>query len=203
MAGKRYLLCYSVVFVAGLALPATAADLYRIDPEHAWISFSIKHDPWAHYLGMFHGINGTISFDRADVTASTIDAHIAPRSIDTSNAERDQSELQSPGFLDSATHPDITFTSIAVKKVGEAEGIITGNLSMNGFTVPVSIDTTFNGEKYSPWNGRMTAGFSATGTLNTNDFGMSGLVPLDIGPTVDFAIEIEAAKCGLSCGDLG
>jgi polyisoprenoid-binding protein YceI len=199
---RRFLVGCSLVFVTYFCLPASAADLYRIDPAHAWISFSIKHTPWAHYLGMFHSINGIISFDHSDVTASTIEAHILPQSIDTSNTERDQGELQSAGFLDSAKHPDITFKSTQIKKIGDSEAIITGDFSMNGFTVPVAIDTTFNGEKLSPWNGQMTAGFSATGTLDTNDFGMTGLVPLKIGPKVDFRLEIEAAKCGLSCGDL-
>ena len=40
----------------------------------------------------------------------------------------------------------------------------------------------------------MRVGFSATGKLNTNDFGMTGLDSLDIGPVLDFTIEVEATK---------
>ena len=198
------MLMTAAVFGATLAAPgsAPAADAYRIDHTHAWISFSIRHGAWAHYLGMFHTITGVISFDKDNVSASTVDAAIAAATIDTSNAERDQGELQTLGFLNAQKFPEITFKSTSIQKTGDNRATITGNLSMAGITKPVSLDTTFNAQAYSPFSGQMTAGFSATGSLNTNDFGMTGVPPLDIGPVVNFAIEIEAYKCGLTCGEV-
>ncbi len=68
-----------------------------------------------------------------------------------------------------------------------------------GKTKSVVLDTTFNGEALSAWNGAMRAGFSATATIDTNDFGLTGLAPLKIGPKVELTIEVEAIKCGLNC----
>jgi polyisoprenoid-binding protein YceI len=184
-----------------LVQSASSGDAYRIDHTHAWISFSIRHGSWSHYLGMFHSISGLVNFDKTDVTASSVEAEIVTSTIDTSNEERDQGELQTEGFLNGLKYPVITFKSTSIKQTGERQGIITGDLSMAGITVPVALDTTFNDDAYLPATGQQTAGFSATGSLNTNDFGMNGLPPLDIGPVVDFRIEIEAYKCGLTCGE--
>ena len=178
---------------------ASAADRYKIDPTHVWINFSIRQAPWASYLGAFHGIRGEIVLDRDNLTASSVHAEILANSIDTSNGERDQGELQLEGFLNGAAFPLITYDSTAIERTGETTGKITGDLTMAGVTVPVVLDTRYNGEGRSDWDGSMRIGFSATGMLDTNDFGMTGIVPLNIGPRVDFVIEVEATKCGLSC----
>src|SRR5436190_1168186 len=81
-----------------------------------------------------------------DGTASSVHAEIVTASVDTSNATRDKGELQTAGFLNGAAFPVITFDSTSIEPTGEQTGKITGNLSMAGVTVPVTIDTSFNGE---------------------------------------------------------
>ncbi len=100
-----------------VALPPTVcigADAYKIDPSHTWVSFAIAQHPWARYLGSFHTIGGKIEFDESDVAASSVDVEIATASVDTSNADRDQGELQTAGFLNGLAFPKITFKSTAV-----------------------------------------------------------------------------------------
>jgi len=190
----------AVPALIGLAAgPTLAADAYKIDREHVWVAFEIEHLPWAEYLGMFHSIDGQIQFDQNDVSASSVHAEIATASVDTSNASRDQGELQGYGFFNSGKFPQITFDSTSIEKTGDRSGKITGNLTIGGVSKPVVLDTVFNGQAVSPWDGAMRIGFSATGTLDTNDFGMTGVVPLKIGPKVDFHIEVEAVKCELTC----
>ena len=58
----------------------------------------------------------------------------------------------------------------------------------------MTLDVIFNAAKVSPFDGSLTVGFSATGALNTDDFRIKGLKPLNIGPEVDFRIEVEATK---------
>lgn len=176
-----------------------AADVYKIDPTHAWVSFAIAQHPWARYLGVFHTIEGRVEFDKSDAAASDVEVEIATGSVDTSNSDRDQGELQTAGFLNGVGYPKITFKSTGIEKTGDRSARITGDLMMAGKTKSVVLDTTFNGEAVSPWDGQMRAGFSATATLDTNDFGLSGIVPLKIGPEVDVTIEVEAVKCGLGC----
>jgi hypothetical protein len=40
----------------------------------------------------------------------------------------------------------------------------------------------------------LTEGFSATSTLDTNDFGLKDLILMEIGPKLDFSIEVEATN---------
>jgi polyisoprenoid-binding protein YceI len=184
----------AALFAATLVGPTYAADKYLIDPTHVWVNFSIQQSPWAKYLGAFHDIKGVILFDKDNFAASSVQAEIATASVDTSNQSRDGGELQTKGFLNGFAFPKITYESTRVEKTGDKTGKIKGDLSMAGVTMPVTLDVVFNGEARSTWDGRMRVGFSATGSINTNDFGMTGLVPLNIGPQVDFRIEVEATK---------
>ncbi|WP_136620721.1 MULTISPECIES: YceI family protein [Mesorhizobium] len=174
--------------------PSFAGDTYRIDPEHVSLMFSMQHDKWAKYQGTIRTIKGEIFFDKVDVANSSVKVEMATGSVDTLDKARD-SELQgNNGFLDGTQFPKISFESTKVEKTGDKSGKIVGNLSMAGVTKPVPLDVTFDGEAISNWDGQMRVGFSATGKLNTNDFGMTGLAALDIGPVLDFAIEVEATK---------
>jgi polyisoprenoid-binding protein YceI len=138
-------------------------------------------------------IAGIILFDREDVPKSAVKVEIATASVDTLDPARD-AELQGYGFLEGYNNPKMTFESTLVEKTGDKTGKIVGNFTMAGVTKPVSLVVIFDGEGRSDWDGRMRVAFSATGAINTNDFGMTGLVPLDIGPELNFTIEVEATK---------
>ena len=183
----------SAVWAGILIGPSFVADKYTIDPEHVYIHFFIQHYPWAKYLGAFHDIKGTILFDRDNVSASSVQAEIAAESVDTSNKYRD-TELQAHGFNNGWEFPKITYESISVKKTGDNMGKVIGNLTMAGITVPVAIDVIFNGEAKSPFDNKQRVGFSATGKLSTDDFKMTSVADLNIGPEVNFMIEVEAPK---------
>lgn len=183
----------SAMWAGVLVGPSFAADKYVIDPEHVYIQFNIQHHPWAKYLGAFHDIKGTILFDRENVSASSVQAEIAAESVDTSNKSRD-AELQAHGFINGWEFPKITYESTRVEKTGDNSGKIIGNLTMAGITVPVALDVIFNGEAKSPFDNKQRVGFSATGKLSTDDFKMTSLPSLNIGPEVNFMIEVEAPK---------
>ena len=183
----------AAVSMTTLASSSFAADKYIIDPEHVYIHFSIQHHPWAKYLGAFHDIKGTILFDRDNVAASSVQAEIAAESVDTSNKSRD-AELQAHSFINGWEFPKITYESTGIEKTGDKTGKVIGNLTMAGITVPVTLDVIFNGEAKSPFDNKQRVGFSATGKLSTDDFKMTELPSLNIGPEVNFMIEVEAPK---------
>ena len=60
--------------------------------------------------------------------------------------------------------------------------------------MPVTLDVIFNGEARFEFEGNLRIGFSATGKLSTDDFKMTALPSLNIGPDVNFMIEVEARK---------
>ena len=189
----KVVLLATAVSMATVVSQSFAADKYTIDPEHVYIQFSIQHHPWAKYLGAFHDIKGTILFDRDNVAASSVRAEIAAESVDTSNKARD-TELQANGFINGWSFPKITYESTRIEKTGANTGKIIGNLTMAGVTRPVSLSVIFNGEAKSVFDNKLRVGFSATGALNTDDFKMTSLPSLNIGPEVNFMIEVEAPK---------
>ena len=192
MALKIVLLA-AALSTAAVVSPSLATDKYTIDPEHVYIQFSIQHHPWAKYLGAFHDIKGTILFDRDNVAASSVSAEIVVKSVDTSNKGRD-TELQGYGFINGWGFPKITYESTRIEKTGDNTGKIIGNLTMAGVTRPVPLIVIFNGEAKSIFDNKLRVGSSATGALNTDDFNMTALPSLHIGPEVNFMIEVEAPK---------
>ena len=170
--------------------PSLAADKFTVDAEHVSVNFTIQHSKWAKYQGTVRKIEGEIYFDKTDVSKSSVKITMTVASIDTLNVPRD-TELQGiVGF----EFPNMTFESTGAQKTGDKTGIVTGNFAMAGVVKPLTLDVTYDGEGVSDWDGRMRVGFSATGSLNTNEFGLTGLAHLDIGPELKFTIEVEGYK---------
>jgi len=170
--------------------PSLAADKYVVDPEHVSVNFTIQHMKWAKYQGTVRKIEGEIYFDKVDVSKSSVKIAMTVASIDTLNVPRD-TELQGIiGF----EFPNMTFESTGAQKTGDKTGTVTGNFSMAGVVKPLTLDVIYDGEGVSNWDGRTRVGFSATGALNTNEFGLTGLAALDIGPELRFTIEVEGYK---------
>ena len=130
----------SLLFTTGSAV---AAD-YKIDKEgqHAFVNFRIQH------LG-YSWLYGT--FDEKNPAADKVNVTINTNSVDTNHAERDK-HLRSAEFLNVTKFPKATFTSTDVKKDGDKLNI-TGNLTLNGVTKPVTLDAKLIGQGDDPWGG--------------------------------------------------
>lgn len=111
-------------------------------------------------------------------------------SVDTNHAERDK-HLRSADFLNTAKYPQATFTSTSVKKDGD-ELDITGDLTLNGVTKPVTLEAKLIGQGDDPWGGKR-AGFEAEGKIKLKDFN----IKTDLGPAsqeVDLIISVEGVQ---------
>ena len=179
---------------AFVATPVLAADTFTIDPDHVWVTFSLNHMGWSQAQGIFTGVSGEITFDKDDVTKSSVTATIDATSIETASAQRNK-DLASPDFLNSAEFPTITFASTAVEKTGDKTGKVTGDLTIVGVTVPVTLDVTFNNEGADPFDPSITkVAFTATGTVKTQDFGLAKVAEYALGPDLAVTINVEAFK---------
>ena len=65
-----------------------------------------------------------------------------------------------------------------------------GQVTIRGITQPLALNVKLNGEVVHPMTGLPVVGFSATGSLNRSDFGMSRFIPV-VADQVDFRIETE------------
>jgi polyisoprenoid-binding protein YceI len=177
-----------------LAGTAHASERYKIDPAHAWVYFTINHSGWANAIGRFDTIAGDISFDKDDVTRSTVKITIDTTSVNTNQKARDD-HLRSPDFFNAAEFPSMTFESTAIAKTGDKTAKITGNLTLLGVSKPVTLDARWNAEAPYPFaENVIRSGFSATGVVSPAEFGMTKVTEFGMGPEVYLMIEIEADR---------
>lgn len=166
-----------------------------IDPDHSVAAFVIKHMMVANVRGQFNKISGTIYFDPADLSKSSVEVSIDASGIYTGIQKRDD-HLRSPDFFDTATYPHIIFKSTAVKADGVNNLKVNGDLTIHGITRQVTFDVEYSGPEKSPY-GETSMGFTATAMVNREDYGLLWNVALEsggvmIGKDVRILIDIEA-----------
>ncbi len=168
------------------------AAAYVIDPDHSQVIFKVKHMGISTVTGRFDLIEGSYSFDDADISKSSVDTTITAASINTNKQKRDD-HLKSPDFLDVAKNPTITFKSKEVKKGNGDDFTIIGDLTINGVTKQVELDAEYGGKAQDPMGNERTA-FTAETEIDRKDFGITWNKTLDSGGLVvgdDVKIELE------------
>jgi len=167
-----------------------------IDVDHSVARFSIRHFMIANVVGLFSKMSGVILFDPPDLTRLSVEAEVEVQSLTTGHAERDE-HLLSSDYFEVATYPKILFKSIRVEPITKTHFKITGHLTMKGITNPITLEADYFGPVKSPFSGKTCIGFSATGKINREDYGMKSNVPMEggglvVGREVEIALDIEA-----------
>ena len=169
-----------LVLASALAL-ATApvfAATYTLDPGHTQVVFSWNHFGYSNPTAQFGKVEGTLEFDAANPTKSSVKVTIPLASVN-SNVEKLNEHLQGADFFDSAKYPDAVFKSTKVEKgASENQLKVSGELSLHGVTKPVVLDVTVNKVGEHPMRKAPAAGFDATATIKRSDFGISTYVPM-------------------------
>ncbi len=181
------------------AMKAAESGAYGFDKAHSFIGFKVKHMGLIEVPGFFRDFTGTVNYDAADPSKSTVEFTAKATSVDTGVAGRDR-HLRTADFFDVEKNPDLTFKSSKVEKKGKG-WIVSGDLTMRGVTKPVSIPFEITG--FVPGNERAGAKIGITGetTINRRDFGVNygGNMPNgspQIADQVKVVLAIEAGKPG-------
>ena len=181
---------------AGFGTAALAdAQRYVLDPSHSQAMFNYNHLGMSTTFGMFSGFEGEILFDQDDPAASSVAVQIPTLAMLTGWEARD-THLQSADFLGTDEDSLVTFTSTAIEVTGDNTAIITGDLTVNGETAEVALDTVmnFSGAHPAPqMNGVAAAGFTATTTILRSDFGAGAFAPF-VSDELELIISIEATQ---------
>jgi polyisoprenoid-binding protein YceI len=111
---------------------------WQLDPGKSRIYFTTKA-MWGLVIvrGSFGDLSGKASVWGGGQATGTVT--VAAGSIDTKNVRRDK-HLRSPAFLDSASTPNITFTTNTLRLVGSRVVRIEGDLTVRDHTNAVSFD---------------------------------------------------------------
>jgi len=173
--------------------PASVST-WNLDPAHSAAEFKVKHMMISNVKGSFRGLKGTLTLDDADPSRSKVTATVDIATLSTGDDQRD-AHLKSADFFDAAQFPHMTFDSTTVKKTGEGEYQVTGDLTLHGVTKPVTFAVDGPGAPgKDPW-GNTRIGLSATAKINRKDFGLSWNAALETGGVLvgeDVALTIDA-----------
>lgn len=188
-----------LLFAAALAAtPPAQLQPLSIDVDHSSVGFSVRH-LFTRVHGRFKAFEGTLVFDEANPSASSVRASIRADSVDTDVAARDN-DLRSERFFDAAKFPTLEFRSTRIEKIAGARFRVAGDLTMHGVTRLVVLDAEFLGKGKDPW-GNLRYGFRATTTVNRKDFGMQWNEVVEtggvlVGDDVEIALDIEGIAGG-------
>jgi polyisoprenoid-binding protein YceI len=172
----------------GTELPAPGR--WEIDPGHTELAFIGRHFMLTKVRGRFTAVSGAIivAEEPAD---STVTVTIGMASVESGSQARDD-HLRSADFFDSGHYPQASFSGHADGWQG-SRGQLAGELTIRGITRPVTLAAEYVGHTADPWGGQRAV-FSASGTLNREDWGLSWNMPLDGGGLLvsrEIRIEIE------------
>ena len=188
----------AMALALGTGVMGAQATQWKIDPMHSEADFGIKHMAISTVHGSFHGVSGTITFDPANVAKSSVEATIPVDTVDTGVAPRD-TDLKSPRFFDATKFPTMTFKSTSVHKAGDHYDVA-GDLTLHGVTKPVVLKLEEPGKEEIGMDKKSVhRGFTATTTINRQDFGLAFNGTLSSGDAVlsdevKIEIDIDAAK---------
>jgi polyisoprenoid-binding protein YceI len=192
MRASKLSIFSALIFVFAASATALAADQYKIDPNHSSASFSVRHMLISNVPGRFKDVSGTIVYDEADVTKSSVEAVIKTATITTDNDGRDK-HLRSADFFDVEKYPEITFKSKRVEKRGN-QLVAIGTLTMK--SVSKDIELPFEIGKLTTPRGTKI-GVTAETKLNRQEYGVSWSQKLDngglaVGDEVKIELSLEA-----------
>ena len=178
--------------------PQTTASAWKLDPVHSVAEFKVKHMMISNVKGQFTGISGALTLDETDITKSQVEATIDASSINTREPQRD-GHLKSADFFDVEKFPTLSFRSTSVKRTGDDELAVTGDLTIHGVTHQVLFKVEGpSAPCKDPW-GNTRLGLSAVTKINRKDFGVAWNAALDaggilVGEEVTITLEVEFVR---------
>ena len=160
------------------------------------ISWQVSHFGLNDYLGLFGDVSGTLSLDPKNPNASKVDIAIPVSKIITASAALTVHLLRAgkdggkADFFGPAP-ADAKVVSTSVVASGTSAKI-TGKLTLNGVTKPVTLDAKFSGAGVNPYNKKATVGFHAMGVVKRSEFGVDYGIPMvadEVGLHISVAFE--------------
>lgn len=169
------------------------AETYDIDAAHSSVNFRVKHLV-SNVKGGFTKFEGSYDFEPGAPKSWKAWAKIDAASINTNNEKRD-GHLRTPDFFDVEKCPVIEFKSTMITDLKDNKAKLHGELTMHCVTKPVVLDLEIGGMDKDPW-GNLKSGFTASGKLNREDFGIVWNKALEsggilLGKEVEVSLDIE------------
>lgn len=177
--------------------PADApAGAYTLDSRHASVVWRVRHLGLGLYTARFDTVSGSLTFDPANPANSSVSATIAANSVSTGLLDQQGErafDREIAEAFGAAAHPNIAFVSRSAQVTGSAGGLITGDLTFNGQTHPVTLEATFHGGRFVTLRGKHVIGFSGRTIIRRSEWGVSNWLAFT-GDEVEILIDAEFIK---------
>ena len=175
------------------------AGTYNTDPNHTLVGWRVSHFGFNDYFGIFGDATGTLTLDPKRPNAAKVDITIPVSKVTTASSDLTGHLLRAgkdggkPDFFGPAP-TDAKFVSTGIVAKGTTAKI-TGNLTLNGVTKPVVLDTKFSGAGANPFSKKATVGFHATTMIKRSDFSvMYGIPVMSDNVKLDISVAFEKAS---------
>ena len=173
---------------------------YTADPNHSLIGWEVNHFGFNDYYGIFGDVAGTLVIDPANLDAAKVDVTIPVANVTTASKALTDHLLRAgkdggkPDFFGPAPAP-ARFVSTAVKvdATDATKATITGDLTLNCVTKPVTFEAEFIGAGTNPFNKKATVGFEAETSIKRSDFGVNYAIPF-VSDEVELDISVAFEK---------
>jgi polyisoprenoid-binding protein YceI len=170
---------------------------WQIDPYHLQVEFAAKHLGMMTVRGHFTEATAAGVIDPDNPAASSVELTITSASAKTNNAARDN-DLRSSNFLETDTHPTITFKSTSIQAESNDRFSMTGDLTIKGTTRPVTLKVVRYGEFNDPGMMGHRIAYSAETQINRKDFGLTFSMMLDgrwiVSDEIQINVEVEIVE---------
>ena len=157
---------------------------YTADSGHTLVTWTVNHLGFSPYTGIFGEVTGTLTLDPKNPNATKVDVQIPVTKVTTASSgltahlTRPGKDGGKPDFFGAAM-ASARFASTKVVANG-MNATVTGDLTLNGVTKPVTLQASFYGagKAPQPMGGKENVGFHATGAIKRTDFGIGFGVPV-------------------------
>jgi polyisoprenoid-binding protein YceI len=169
------------------------AGVYKVEPYHTQINFTVSHFGLSNYSGVLTGASGSLKLDPAKPENSKLEVSVDAATVLTT-AQKLTDELKDAEWLDAAKYPKASFVSTKVTPTGANEATIAGELTLHGVTKPLTLKAHLVGAGVNPMDKAYTVGFEGTGVIKRTDFGVSKFAPMigdEVQVTINAAFELQ------------
>lgn len=174
---------------------------YTVDSAHTLVGWRVDHLGFNDYFGIFGDATGTLTIDPKNPAAAKVDITIPVSKVVTASAGLTEHLLRpganggKPDFF-GANPADARFVStrVVIDDDGD-EAEVTGDLTLNGVTRPVTLDVDFVGAGKAPaqMGGKENVGFHAEAKIRRSEFGIMTGIPM-VSDEVELDITVAFQK---------
>jgi polyisoprenoid-binding protein YceI len=183
----------AILAVLTLVSAPVCATTYTLEPDYTQGVFRWNHLGFSSPAAQFSQGQGTLEFDAADPTHSSVTVTIPLTTLYTGVPALDE-DFRSTDFFDTARFPTATFRSTRVQPGAMKDQLkVSGELSLHGVTKPVTLDVTIVRIGTNPRTSLPTVGFDAMATVKRSDFGLGRYVP-QVGDDIGLHVISQAVE---------